>query len=60
MHSRNSVRYYLIVAAVLIFLFFSNDFGLTDVQKTAIVMAAGIDREGGQPLHLFPRRSGEP
>ena len=46
MHSRNSVRYYLIVAAVLIFLFFSNDFGLTDVQKTAIVMAAGIDREG--------------
>ena len=27
------------------FLFFSNDFGLTDVQKTAIVMAVGVDRE---------------
>lgn len=46
MHSRNSVRYYLILAAIVTFLFFSNDFGLIDIQKTAIVMAVGIDREG--------------
>ena len=44
-HTRNTVRYYVLIVAVLAFLFFSNDFGLTDVQKTAIVMAVGIDRE---------------
>ena len=45
LHVKNTVRYYLIVAFLLVFLFFSNDFGLTDVQKTAIVMAVGVDRE---------------
>ncbi len=45
-HNRNTVRYYLIIILLFAFLFFSNDFGLLDVQKTAIVMAAGIDREG--------------
>lgn len=45
-HNRNTVRYYLIVILLFAFLFFSNDFGLLDIQKTAIVMAAGIDREG--------------
>lgn len=45
-HAKNTVRYYLIVAALLVFLFFSNDFGLIDIQKTAIVLAAGIDRDG--------------
>ena len=45
-HSRNTVRYYLFVVLFLAFLFFSNDFGLIDTQKTAIVTAAGIDREG--------------
>ncbi len=45
LHAKNTVRYYLLLAFALIFLFFSNDFGLTDVQKTAIVMAVGIDRE---------------
>ena len=45
LHTKNTVRYYLVLAFILAFLFFSNDFGLTDVQKTAIVMAAGIDRE---------------
>ncbi len=45
MHNRNAVRYFLIVAALLVFLFVSNDFGLLDVEKTAIVMAVGIDRE---------------
>jgi Ger(x)C family germination protein len=44
-HARNAVRYYIILAATLLFLFFSNDFGLADIQKTAIVMAVGIDRE---------------
>ena len=44
-HVKNTIRYYLLVAFFLIFLFFSNDFGLTDVQKTAIVTAVGIDRE---------------
>ncbi len=41
----NSIRYYLIIVLVLGFLFLSNDFGVTDVQKTAIVVAAGIDRQ---------------
>ena len=44
-HSKNTVRYYLLLVIALAFLFFSNDFGLIDVQKTAIVMAVGIDRE---------------
>ncbi len=45
-HAKNTVRYYILLIALLSFLFFSNDFGLVDVQKTAIVTAAGIDREG--------------
>ena len=45
LHSKNTVRYYLLLIFFMAFLFFSNDFGLTDVQKTAIVMAVGIDRE---------------
>ncbi len=44
-HQKNTVRYFLIVVALLFFLFLSGDFGLVDVQKTAIVMAVGIDRE---------------
>ena len=44
-HGRNTVRYFLIIVALLTFLFFSNDFGLTDVQKTAIIMAVGVDKE---------------
>ena len=44
-HGRNTVRYFLILVALLGFLFFSNDFGLTDVQKTAIIMAVGVDKE---------------
>ncbi len=49
-HAKNTVRYYLLAVFFFAFLFFSNDFGLADVQKTAIVMAAGIDREGGDFL----------
>lgn len=44
-HNKNTVRYFLLLVGLLAFLFFSNDFGLVDVQKTAIVMAVGIDRE---------------
>ncbi len=44
-HQKNTVRYFLVLVAVLFFLFLSGDFGLIDVQKTAIIMAVGIDRE---------------
>ena len=44
-HQRNTVRYYVILLLLLSFLFFSGNFGSIDVQKTAIVMAVGIDRE---------------
>ena len=44
-HGKNTVRYYILLVLMLAVFFFSNDFGLTDVQKTAIVMAVGIDRE---------------
>ena len=46
LHNKNTVRYFILVVALLTFLFFSNDFGLIDVQKTAIVVAVGIDRDG--------------
>lgn len=38
------MKLWLILAAIVAFSFLSNDFGLVDVQKTAIVLAAGIDR----------------
>lgn len=44
-HTKNTLRYYFIVIIALLFLFFSGDFGMIDVQKTAIVMAVGIDRQ---------------
>lgn len=44
-HQKNTIRYYLLIVLLLSFLFFTGDFGLIDVQKTAIVMAVGIDRE---------------
>ncbi len=47
-HVKNTIRYYILIIALLAFLFFSNDFGLLDVQKTAIITAAGIDREGDE------------
>ena len=45
LHARNTVRYYILLVILLLFLFISNDFGLLDVQKTALVTAVGIDRE---------------
>ncbi len=41
---RLPLKAYIILAATLVFTFFSNDFGLSDVQKTAIVVAAAIDK----------------
>ena len=38
------MKLYLILAAIVVFAFFSNDFGLVDIQKTAIILAAGIDK----------------
>ncbi len=45
MRAKNTVRYYLLILLVLVFSFFTNDFGLIDIQKTALVIAVGIDRE---------------
>ncbi len=39
---------YVLAVIFLTILFFSNDFGLVDIQKTAIVLAVGIDRENGE------------
>ncbi len=45
------MKLYLILLAVILFAFFSNDFGLVDVQKTAVILAAGIDKtENGYVL----------
>lgn len=37
-------RILLLLLAFLAFLFFSNDFGLIDIQKSAIILAAGVDK----------------
>lgn len=37
-------RVFIIAAAALFLLFFSNDFGLINIQQTTIVTAIGIDR----------------
>lgn len=42
-----SIIYALIVLALL-GLYFTNDFGIVDIQKTALVMAVGIDRQNDQ------------
>ena len=46
MKSNRSVVYYLCILLAIAFAFFTNDFNLINVQKTAIVTAIGIDREG--------------
>lgn len=45
MHAKRTVRFYLCILAFLIFAFFTNDFNLVNVQKTAIVTAIAIDKE---------------
>ncbi len=38
------MKIYLILLAVVLFSFISNDFGLVDIQKTAIILAAAVDK----------------
>lgn len=38
------MKLYILLAAILVLSFFSNDFGLVDIQKTAVILAAGVDR----------------
>ncbi len=45
MKSKRTVIYYLCILLALGFAFFTNDFNLINVQKTAIVTAIAIDRE---------------
>lgn len=40
------LKLYIILAAIIVFAFFSNDFGLVDIQKTAVILAAGVDKDG--------------
>lgn len=45
MQAKRTVRYFLAILGVLLVAFFSNDFNLVAVQKTAIITAIGIDKE---------------
>lgn len=37
-------KLYILLAAIVVLSFFFNDFGLVDIQKTAVILAAGVDR----------------
>lgn len=39
------MKLYVLLAAFVMLAFFSNDFGLVDIQKTAVILAAGVDRQ---------------
>ena len=43
---RTAPKFALFLGGALLFSFFSNEFGLVDIQKTAVILAAGIDRSG--------------
>ena len=45
MRSKKSILYYLCILLFLMIAFFSNDFNLVNVQKTAIITAIAIDKE---------------
>lgn len=45
-----SVIIYWLIVIALLGLFFTNDFGLVDIHKTAIITAVGIDTEEGEVL----------
>lgn len=38
------MKLYIILTAIFVISFFSNDFDLVDIQKTAVILAAGLDR----------------
>lgn len=42
------MKLWAILCALVLLTFFSNDFGLVDIQKTALVLAAGIDRNDNE------------
>lgn len=45
------MKFYILLSVIVVFAFFSNDFELVDIQKTAIILAAGVDRsENGYVL----------
>jgi len=44
-HNKNTVRYFALITIFFVFLFFTTDFGLIDIQKTAIILAVGVDRD---------------
>ena len=48
MRNKRTVIYYLCILVVLAFAFFTNDFNLINVQKTAIVTAIALDKENGE------------
>ena len=48
--SKFSVIFYWLLIIALLGLFFTNDFGLVDIHKTAIISAVGIDTEDGEVL----------
>ena len=48
MSGKWTVRFFLAMIAVLIFAFFSNDFNLVNVQKTALITALAIDKNGDE------------
>lgn len=41
---RRRVIYFIAIFLASLFLFFTNDFGLVDIRKTAIITAVGVDR----------------
>ncbi len=41
---RIPLKLYLFLGAALLISFFYNDFGLVDIQKTAVILAVGVDR----------------
>ncbi len=45
MKKNKSVFYYLFVLLAILFLFFTNDFGLADIRKAAIITGLAIDAE---------------
>ncbi len=46
MHNRIKHRIVILIALILSIFFFSNDFSLIDIEKTAIIVALGIDKSG--------------
>ena len=48
--SKFSVIFYWLLIIALLGLFFTNDFGLVDIHKTAIISAVGVDTEDGEVL----------